>query len=436
MRVPGYGLQKCDWLNRQVVFVALLAALFTLIPAPLRAAGTLEFSRSSLGFGNVAIGSSSAISVKITNTGKESVVFSQALLQAKEFSLIGFVLPKTLDGERSLTFIVKFSPSYIGVAEGTIEFVSNATNRRVTVGLKGSGVTGSSSLSGTISATPGNVDFEGVPVGTTNTQTVEVRNDGKTEVTISSVNVSGDGFKASGLALPHNLSAGGIIPLHVEFTPTKEVERAGRMVISGNSGHVIATVNLSGSGIADTRSLAAPASVTFGNVFVGKSATLHVQVKNTGNSAIKISGVTVSGAGFSATGISPGLTIGAQSTAVLAIEWAPKTVGNVSGDIVVTSNAANSKLTVALSGTGTSTSGYEVQLGWQASSSPEVAGYYVYRSNTSSGPYARIVASPVDATQYVDASVQPGQSYYYFVTALNVEGIESTPSNKTAVTIP
>jgi Abnormal spindle-like microcephaly-assoc'd, ASPM-SPD-2-Hydin len=402
------------------------------------AAGTLKFSHLSVKFGDVVVGSHSAVSLKITNTGKGSVVFSRELLHAKEFSVLGFSLPRTLSEGEELTFIVKFSPSKKGTTEGSIEFESNATNHLVNLALEGRGVAVSSSpsLSGALSATPEMASFDTVPIATTDTQTIELKNQGKTTVTISSVNVSGAGFKATGLKLPYILSAGETTALEVEFTPTKEAESSGKITVEGNSGHVSATIALSGTGVADTRSLVIPTSLNFGNVTVGQQATMQVVVKNTGNSSVQISGVSVTGPGLSATGISAGLTIGAQTTATLAVALEPKSLGSTSGSITITSNAPNAKNTIAVAGTGVAGAVHEVQLTWGASNSPEVVGYNVYRSNVSGGSYAKIVASPVSGTEYTDTSVQADLEYYYVVTAVNVNGVESNPSNQTAVTIP
>ena len=169
---------------------------------------------------------------------------------------------------------------------------------------------------------------------------------------------------------------------------------------------------------------------------VGKTATLNLKLQNTGNSPVKISGVTVAGTGYNAMGIPAGLTVGPQSTAMLSVMLTPKTAGNATGTVSITSNASDSKVTVALSGTGISALSQDVQLNWVASSSSEVEGYNVYRSNTSGGPYAKIVTSPVSGTEYTDATVSVSSKYYYVVTAVNTEGIESTPSNQTTVTIP
>ncbi|MBP2632047.1 MAG: hypothetical protein H6Q70_2675 [Firmicutes bacterium] len=68
----------------------------------------------------------------------------------------------------------------------------------------------------------------------------------------------------------------------------------------------------------------------------------------------------------------------------------------------------------------------QVTLSWTAVDG--ATGYNVKRSTTAGGPYTTI-ASNVSGTTYVDTSVTNGTTYYYVVTAVNVDG-ESNNSNE------
>jgi fibronectin type 3 domain-containing protein len=78
---------------------------------------------------------------------------------------------------------------------------------------------------------------------------------------------------------------------------------------------------------------------------------------------------------------------------------------------------------------------YTVKLEWIESTSP-VIGYNVYRGTESGGPYVSLSSSLVTGTQYEDSNVQPGQTYYYVVTAVDSSNVESTYSNQASATIP
>lgn len=81
----------------------------------------------------------------------------------------------------------------------------------------------------------------------------------------------------------------------------------------------------------------------------------------------------------------------------------------------------------------------EVQIGWTSSTSSDVAGYNVYRSESSFTDVAnanQVNGSLIPATQvtYIDDGVSNGTTYYYRVTAEDGSSNESAPSNEVAAT--
>jgi fibronectin type 3 domain-containing protein len=81
-------------------------------------------------------------------------------------------------------------------------------------------------------------------------------------------------------------------------------------------------------------------------------------------------------------------------------------------------------------------SAHDVTLNWNASISSGVVGYNVYRGSVSGGPYARMNSSVVTVTSYNDNAVQPGQTYYYVVTSINLDNVESSFSTEVMAPIP
>ncbi len=78
---------------------------------------------------------------------------------------------------------------------------------------------------------------------------------------------------------------------------------------------------------------------------------------------------------------------------------------------------------------------HSVSLTWDASTSSNVAGYYVYRATSSGGPYTKL-SSLLSGTSYVDGNTQAGQTYYYTTTAADSSGDESAYSNQVTASIP
>ena len=75
--------------------------------------------------------------------------------------------------------------------------------------------------------------------------------------------------------------------------------------------------------------------------------------------------------------------------------------------------------------TGPGVTANSVNLSWTASTSSNVAGYNVYRGTAAAGPYTKVNASVVAGTTYTDTTAQPGQTYYYVLTAVDGSSNES-----------
>jgi Abnormal spindle-like microcephaly-assoc'd, ASPM-SPD-2-Hydin/Protein of unknown function (DUF1573) len=102
---------------------------------------TLGISPTSLSFGNVTTGTSSASqTVTITNTGNANVTISQITLSGSSYAMTGGSAPVTLSPSQNLTLSVQFSPTAAGSVTGTISIVSNASGSPTTIALSGTGV--------------------------------------------------------------------------------------------------------------------------------------------------------------------------------------------------------------------------------------------------------------------------------------------------------
>jgi hypothetical protein len=72
--------------------------------------------------------------------------------------------------------------------------------------------------------------------------------------------------------------------------------------------------------------------------------------------------------------------------------------------------------------------GPNVRLSWTANHEPDLGGYSAYRSTAAGGPYTKLNASLVAATEFLDSNLPPGATaLWYEVTASDAAG-ESAPS--------
>jgi hypothetical protein len=404
-------------------------------PPPTPSAGQLTLAPSALNFGNVVVGQSQVINITLTNSGNTALNLSSHTLSGAGFHTSGIIYPMTVGAGVTVPLSVIFAPTTAGNSSGTVQFFTTGPNGTVTLTLSGTGV--ASGGAGYASATPIIAQFANVPVGTQNMQTIELMNTGTASYTVSSITAAGSGFSVSGITTPMSIAAGANAYFTVAFLPQSAGSFSGSVAVTSTASDSQISVVLSGTAVSGSRTLAvAPSTVTFGSISVGGTETQEITLTNAGNSNLSISGVSISGAALSATGLSGNTTLAPGQTAVVTADFAPKTAGRITGTITITSNASNgTSITVPVTGTGVVAT-HVTALQWQASSSTGQLGYYVYRSTVSGGPYTKLVGSPINGTSYSDNTVNSGTEYYYVVTAVSSDGVESSYSNQVTVTVP
>jgi hypothetical protein len=180
---------------------------------------------------------------------------------------------------------------------------------------------------------------------------------------------------------------------------------------------------------------ATPSSLGFGSQALNNATTLTVKVTNTGTVAVSITQDKLVGSGFS-TGITTPINLNVGASVSVPVVFNPATAGTVNGSITLLSNSST-VLTVPLSGTGLAPLAHSVDVTWDASTSPSLQGYNVYRSTVSGGPYTKISATISPSTLlFTDTTPVSGKQYFYIVTALSTSGAESAASVEAGVTIP
>src|SRR5579875_3775843 len=117
-----------------------------------------------------------------------------------------------------------------------------------------------------------------------------------------------------------------------------------------------------------------------------------------------------------------------------AVGFQPKTTGNATGKLLVSSNASNSSLQIALAGEGVTASTHTVALSWRPSTSP-IAGYFVFRGS-STATLAQLNAIALATTSYVDRTVANGATYVYAVKSIDANNVLSDFSNTVLVKVP
>ena len=299
-------------------------------------------------------------------------------------------------------------------------------------------------------------NFSTVVVGHTQSQTLKISNSGTAALRLASLSISDPQFAASGPAIPATILPSTSLSYVITFSPTSLGNTSATLDISSNASDGIVALALAGTGEkAFAELVVTPASINFGNLNLKAKSTQNVTLQNTGNSSITIQGVTVAGASFGYGSLSPGLSLSPSQSTTFQVWFTPQAKGPASATMSFLSPSLSSPAELSLSGGGIAPSPappapapkpspaptpapaaqHTVQLNWNASTSA-VAGYRVYRSESSGTWYTPLTGEAFDGLTYADTSVASGATYYYVVTAIDAAGVESAHSNQVKAVVP
>jgi hypothetical protein len=319
------------------------AAKITLAPAA-------SLSTTSLTFGSQTVNiTSSPQAVSLSNSGTAPLLIS-SITTSGDFAQTNNC-GNALAAGSTCSINVTFTPTAGGTRTGTLTVADNATGSPQTVGLTGTGVSSTVTLSSTSLTFPSQV------VGTTSTaQTVTLSNIGSSALTISGITVTG--ANAGDYAQTNNcgstVAAGGSCTINVTFKPTATGTRTASLSIADSAAGSPQSIGLTGTGTAPVVGLS-PASLTFGNQPLNiSSAAQAVTLSNAGNAALTISGISVVGtnAGDFAQTNTCGSSVAAGANCTINVTFKPTATGTRTASLSIADNATGSPQTVGLTGTG------------------------------------------------------------------------------------
>ena len=293
------------------------------------------------------------------------------------------------------------------------------------------GGTGVSASPGALAANPASLSFGNVTVGANQSLSGTISNTGSSNVTVSSLAVTGMGFSVSGVTAPFTIKPGQSANFSVKFAPVSATAVSGKVTVSSDASDPSLSVTLAGTGTNATGQLAiSPSTLSLGSVVDGSSQSASGSITATGAN-VTVSAATTNNSVFSVGGLSLPVTITAGQSVPFTITFSPQTAGSASATLTVTGNAQPTTSIEALSGTGTAAPTHSVRLSWNASSSSNITGYNVYRApyTSSCGSYAKINSLLNTSTLYTDLTVVNGESYCFASTAVNAGSEESGYSN-------
>lgn len=192
--------------------------------------GIVRAMPDSLAFGEVLLGQSDSLSVRVTNPNADALRISAIDFARSDSNFVTDVaLPLTVVGRDSAAIAVRFNPRMRGMIRDTLRIATGDT-------------TFSIPLSGRGTQSLPRVDYDELDFGTVrqgrdSLQTVTVSNDGNIALIISNVMVTGDGFALASatelpnIALPDTLNAGDTHAIRVRFAPDMAGDHQGTLRI-------------------------------------------------------------------------------------------------------------------------------------------------------------------------------------------------------------
>jgi hypothetical protein len=312
------------------------------VPSPVPAV-TLE--PSTLTFPSQNTGTVSAVqNILVTNFGRAPLAISKIAASA-EFSETDDC-GSGVEGGSNCTIGVSFGPTRMGKESGRLTINDNAFTGIQTVLLSGTGTAPIANVA------PAALRYQPQAIGTTSgAQSVYLANSGTGPLTFS-----GQGIAATGDFAQTNNCGAALAPqtsctVSVTFAPTVIGAEAGALTVTGNIASL--AVPLTGTGTNAPPDVAAtPESLLFPTVLVNtRSAGQTVALKNSGTTAVSITGVAVKG-DFSGTGDCPS-SLGAGNSCVEKVHFTPTAAGTRTG--VLTFKLPTGVIRVDLTGTGVAT---------------------------------------------------------------------------------
>ena len=317
----------------------------------LNATATATPSPSSLNFGTVPLGTTSASqTLTITNSGNIPLSVS-SVSSSGDFAAVS-ACSTYIPAGSTCTIAVTFTPTASGTRNGTVSVVDNATGSPQTIPVSGTGGTPMANL------IPGTLNFPNQMVGTSSVaQVVTLSNSGLTPLNITNIVIGADFGQTNNCG--GVVAAGSNCSFNVVFSPTAVGGLSESLTIFDNDPSGQQSAVLTGTGTYQLVPAVAlsPASLTFNNQLVGTtSASSTILLTNTGTGVLNLAAIAASGDfALLTTGSScpySGGPITPASNCTIDVTFSPTQAGMRSGTVSVTDNAPGSPQAVTLSGLG------------------------------------------------------------------------------------
>ncbi|MGQ0557736.1 MAG: BACON domain-containing protein [Nitrospiraceae bacterium] len=196
-----------------------------------------------------------------------------------------------------------------------------------------------------------------------------------------------------------------------------------------------ATITVTSGGV--TRMVAVTFTVAASTLTASPSSLTYTATQGAANPAAQTITISANGAWMvsdNASWLSLSQASGSNNrTFTASVNTATATLGSNSATITVTGGGITRTVNVTL--TLNTPASSSVMLTWNANTESDLAGYKVYRANSSGAYGAPIAAIPGNTTSYIVTGLQFNATYFFVVTAYDIAGNESAYSNEVSKSV-
>ena len=302
---------------------------------------------SSLDFGDVRTGEEKVLFITISNAGAAELLVTSVTLSNADFKVE--ITSFSVSPGGSFPLVVKFAPTALGQKAATLLISHNdaKTGSPFTVLMTGTGVGPGIELS------TKSLAFAKTRVGQNLSLTVTVSNVGTMPLQISDIMSSNTQFAVSPSS--GTISAGGYLQVAVTFAPGSAGSHSSTLTISHNAAGSPFRISVSGTGSAPGISLIPSDSLQFGQVAIGQSEKLILLVSNTGDEALRVTGIVSRNPRF-AVDLSSFTVVPGGNAQQVGVTFAPAAVRVETGALMISSDDPDrATVEVVLWGEGIST---------------------------------------------------------------------------------
>lgn len=264
-------------------------------------AASIQFSPTSLDFGNVPTATTKSLAVTVQNLTSLTVPISPAVLVGSGYSYVTTCSTSILTSA-TCTVTISLSPTTASSYAGSFTF-NYGNGQSDTINLIGMGTTFRSIMASTSALT-----FNNTRKGSFSTQTVTVTNNGTAALLLSNVTSTSNQFtleNTSSCLL--SLAPSTTCDFDVKFLPTQNGLQSGTIQIFSNAENIsrldIAVDGLGTFGqltwLSDSTPTIDPLGVDYGHIIMANQKDSILTFKNVGDDPIAFSQITLTGSHYS-----------------------------------------------------------------------------------------------------------------------------------------